>query len=94
MLELPVGAAEEKLNRDDMLATILISLLASMTAQDDLQARCEAFQAEYGGESDCACLAEMYENDDELAAAFDMIEGPEDLESAPDIVTEAIEACS
>jgi hypothetical protein len=94
LLELPDEAGEETADRNDMLATILFSLLATTAVNDEFQERCEAYQAEYGGGSDCTCLAEKYDEDDDLAAALDAIEGPEDLADAPEIVAEAVEDCS
>ncbi|MEM9840150.1 MAG: hypothetical protein AAF830_13470 [Pseudomonadota bacterium] len=79
-----------------MIASILASLLAMAATQsaDDLESACEAFQAEYGGESDCSCLAEKAAADDDLLAMFNEITTPEDLENAPDEVLEAIEECT
>ena len=79
-----------------MIASIFASLLAITATQsaDDLEAACEAFQAEYGGESDCACLAEKAAEDDDLLAMFNDITSPADLEDAPEEVLEAIEECT
>jgi hypothetical protein len=77
-----------------MLASILASALAMTAVQDDMQSRCEAYQAEYGGSSDCACLAEKVEADADLMAMMEEITSPEDLENAPSEVQEAIEECS
>ncbi|GGY51707.1 hypothetical protein [Parvularcula lutaonensis] len=79
-----------------MFASIFASLLAMATVQsaDDLEAACQAYQAEYGGESDCSCLAEKAAGDEDLLAAFNEIQSPEDLADAPSEVMEAIEDCS
>jgi hypothetical protein len=69
---------------------------ASAIAQDeemDFQASCEAYQAEHGGTSDCACLADKVAEDAELADAMSMIQGPADVESAPENVQMALKAC-
>ncbi|MEO1656103.1 MAG: hypothetical protein AAFR65_00150 [Pseudomonadota bacterium] len=78
-----------------MIVSILVSLLATTAVvNDEFKANCEAYQAEYGGSSDCGCLAKKYDESAELAAALDMITTPEDAASAPAIVGEAIAACA
>ncbi|MEM6913968.1 MAG: hypothetical protein AAF511_08315 [Pseudomonadota bacterium] len=78
-----------------MIVSILVSLLATTTAvNEEFKARCDAYQAEYGGASDCGCLAKKYDESAELAAALDAITSPEDAASAPAIVVEAIGACA
>lgn len=79
-----------------MISSLFASLLALTTVQtaDDFKAQCEAFQAEYGGESDCGCLAEKVAADDDLAAMMAEITTPEDLADAPAEVLEAIEECT
>ena len=79
---------------------MIISLIASAVALTTVQSAaeweeaCNAFQAEYGGEADCSCLAEAVASDDDLAAMFADITSPEDIASAPAEVIEAIENCS
>ncbi|MEO0700238.1 MAG: hypothetical protein AAFX52_15385 [Pseudomonadota bacterium] len=78
-----------------MIVSILVSLLATTTAvNDEFKANCDAYQAEYGGTTDCGCLAKKYDESAELAAALDAITTPEDAASAPAIVAEAIGACA
>ncbi len=78
-----------------MIVSMLVSLLAATSAvNEDFKARCEAYQAEFGGSSDCGCLAKKYDESAELAAALDAITSPEDAASAPAIVGEAIGACA
>ncbi|MEM1381531.1 MAG: hypothetical protein AAGH41_13000 [Pseudomonadota bacterium] len=79
-----------------MIASILASLLAITTVQtaDELEENCLAFQEEYGGESDCSCLAEKAAEDEDLLAMFNEITSPEDLADAPAEVLEAIEECT
>lgn len=79
-----------------MFASIFASLLAMATVQsaDELEAACEAYQAEYGGSSDCSCLAAKAAEDEDLLAAMNEIQSPDDLADAPAEVMEAIEECS
>ena len=79
-----------------MISSLFASLLAMTTVQsvDDFKAQCEAVQAEYGGESDCGCLAEKVAADDDLAAMMAEISSPDDLANAPSEVMEAIEECT
>ncbi|MEM9810857.1 MAG: hypothetical protein AAF788_06490 [Pseudomonadota bacterium] len=78
-----------------MFASLLVSLLASTTAvNEEFKTSCEAFQAEYGGTTDCGCLAEKYDEDAELAAALAMIQTPDDAANAPEVVQDAFKACA
>lgn len=79
----------------NMIASILVSLLAATTVvNEDFKARCDAYQAEYGGTADCGCLAKKYDESAELAAALDAITSPEEAAAAPAVVGEAIAACA
>lgn len=79
-----------------MIATLLASALAAATMQSaaELEEACLAFQSEYGGTSDCSCLAEKASEDEDLMAAFMEIQSPEDLEGASSEVMEVIEECA
>ncbi len=60
----------------------------------DVQAHCEAYQAEHGGEASCSCLAEQVAGDDALTAEILAISTPSDVEAASDAVKAAAEACA
>ena len=79
-----------------MIASIVASLLAIAATQtaDELEAACLDYQAAYGGESDCSCLAEKVAGDEDLLALFNEISSPDDLANAPAEVLEAIEECT
>ncbi|MCQ8184082.1 hypothetical protein [Parvularcula maris] len=79
-----------------MFASIIAALLALNTVQsaDELQAACEQFQSKYGGEADCACLAEKVAADEDLMAEIAGITSPDELANASDAFKEAVEDCS
>lgn len=79
-----------------MFASIIASLLAIAAVQstDELQEACDAYQAEYGGEADCSCLAEAVAEDEDLLAEIAEITTPEDLENASDEFKEAVAECT
>jgi hypothetical protein len=79
-----------------MFASIIAALLALSTTQstDELQAACEQYQAEYGGEADCACLAEAVAADEDLMAEIAGITSPDELANASDDFKQAVEDCS
>ncbi|MEM6747770.1 MAG: hypothetical protein AAF608_10145 [Pseudomonadota bacterium] len=77
-----------------MIASMLVSLLATASlANEEFKVGCEAYMAEVGGTTDCACLAKKYDESAELAAAFEALTAPEEAASTP-IVAEAIAACT
>lgn len=67
---------------------------AMSDAAMQFKASCKAFQAEYGGNTDCGCLAKAVSADEALAAEFAKITGPADFETAPAEVTGALAACA
>lgn len=79
-----------------MIASIFASLLAATAVQSvaELEEACLAYQAEYGGESDCTCLAEKVAGDEDLLAEIADIQTPEDLEAASEEFLAAVEECS
>ena len=79
-----------------MILSIIAAAVALTTTQsvDELEQACLDYQAEYGGEADCRCLAEAVEGDDEIIAAIADISGPDDLADAPEALLEAIADCS
>lgn len=60
----------------------------------DVQAHCEAYQAEHGGEADCSCIAEKAAGDDALTAEILAISTPADLESAGEDATALAQSCT
>lgn len=79
-----------------MISNVFVSFLAAAALQtvDDFVDQCEAFQAEFGGESDCQCLGEKIAADDELQSFAASISGLEDVVNAPDDFLDAIADCS
>lgn len=83
-----------------ILALLSTALLAASPATPntaaaaEFKAACEAFQAENGGKSDCACLAGKVAADPALAEAMGKVTSPADLETAPEAVHAAIKACT
>ncbi len=64
------------------------------SANDELLAGCEAFQAEYGGNSDCQCLADAVASDDDLVAEFLSVTSPDDVPNLSEAAQSAIASCS
>ena len=76
-----------------MLTPIIASVFAVTAAQGSFEEACEAFQAEYGGEASCSCLAQKVEDDPELAEMLSAITSPADFENAPEKALEAVAEC-
>ena len=74
---------------------ILAALAAAAAVQSasDIQASCEAFQAEHGGTVDCMCLGKLVANDDDLLAELMTITEPADLEKASNEMKLTLKAC-
>lgn len=70
------------------------ALFAAQDAGAQMEAACEAFKKENGGDVECGCLAEKAVADKDLMAALVAITGPEDLAEAPDVVEKAVAACT
>jgi hypothetical protein len=79
-----------------MFASIISAILALTTTQSvaDLEAACEQYQSEYGGEADCSCLAEKVAGDEDLLAEIAELTTPDALENASDEFKAAVEECS
>ena len=79
-----------------MIASIFASVLMLTTAQtaDDFEGACNDYQAEYGGEADCSCLAGKAAEDEDLLQALLEITEPADIENASEAALTAIQECS
>lgn len=77
-----------------LAASMLMNAPVADDADMEFVAACEEYQAEYGGEADCACLGEKVAEDEALAEALAMITGPEDVEAADEATKAAIAACT
>ena len=79
-----------------MFASIIASIMALTTVQTaaELEEACLAYQAEFGGEADCTCLAEAVAADEDLIAEIAEITTPEDLENASEEFLAAVADCS
>lgn len=54
---------------------------------------CKQYQAEYGGNTDCGCLAKKVDSDEEFAAEMMTVMGPEDVANLSEASLEKIAAC-
>lgn len=79
-----------------MIASIFASVLMMTTAQsaEDFEAACKDYQAEYGGESDCSCLAEKAAADEDLLNDLLQITEPADIANASEAAIAAIQDCT
>jgi len=79
-----------------MIASIFASVLMLTTAQsaDEFEAACKDYQAEYGGEADCGCLAGKAAEDEDLLQALLEITEPADVANASEAAITAIQECT
>ena len=78
-----------------MISSLMAALAATtMQSADDVQARCEAYQAEHGGAVDCECLGKLVAADDDLLAELMAMTKPEDMDGASNEMKLTVKACT
>ncbi|NHK28096.1 hypothetical protein FF098_009295 [Parvularcula flava] len=83
-------------------AAMALGLFGAATAHDhgelsegakQFKEGCKQYQAEYGGNTDCGCLAKKVDSDEEFAAEMMTVMGPEDVVRLSEASLGKIAAC-